>query len=92
MNKSLVARDWDWVCAPFQCECCWVQNLLQWEVEESSQQDKRLYMYIMRVKLDIFWARAKSAVAGMVTNLHKGIRLAHDLGIPHHIHPGNHGP
>eukprot|EP00957_Ditylum_brightwellii_P102000 7774112-Ditylum_brightwellii.AAC.1 len=53
-----------------------------WGVEKTSQQDKRLCMYIRSVNLDIFWARAKLTVTGMVTNLHKGIRLAHDVGIP----------
>eukprot|EP00957_Ditylum_brightwellii_P177599 13527668-Ditylum_brightwellii.AAC.1 len=81
-EKNIVARGGDWICAPFQCNHCWFQNILKRNPDLGSPSDKQLLHYIRSVHLDILWAKAKSTVQSLVTGLNKGIRMSKDLGIP----------
>eukprot|EP00957_Ditylum_brightwellii_P054389 4121024-Ditylum_brightwellii.AAC.1 len=81
-DKSMVAREEDWLCSSFQCDHCWFQNLLYKEPDITSLSDKGLMDYIRRVNLDILWARAQSSVSATLTGVKKGIRLFNNSGIP----------
>eukprot|EP00957_Ditylum_brightwellii_P004969 378351-Ditylum_brightwellii.AAC.1 len=45
-DKSMVAREGDWLCAPFQCDFCWFQNLKQQDADPSSLSDLHLLDHI----------------------------------------------
>eukprot|EP00957_Ditylum_brightwellii_P091103 6935913-Ditylum_brightwellii.AAC.1 len=81
-NKCLVACNGDWICSPFQCEFCWIQNLLKRNADVTLLSDQRLLTCLCRVNLDVFWSRASSTVGGVVSSLRKGLKMAQDLGIP----------
>eukprot|EP00957_Ditylum_brightwellii_P004688 356078-Ditylum_brightwellii.AAC.1 len=81
LDKCLVARNRIWLCAPFQHELYWVQNLHNRNPDPVSASDQRLMTYICRTNLDIFWVRAQSTVDLVITGMRKGIHLLNDLGI-----------
>eukprot|EP00957_Ditylum_brightwellii_P182557 13906545-Ditylum_brightwellii.AAC.1 len=45
-NKCMIAREGDWLCAPFQCNFCWFQNLKQQDAVPSSLLDIHLLDHI----------------------------------------------
>eukprot|EP00957_Ditylum_brightwellii_P208740 15358751-Ditylum_brightwellii.AAC.1 len=72
MGEILVARDGDWLCALFQCDYCWFQNLLGGDSESNSLSDMHLLDFIRHENLDIMWAQAQSTVGLVVLGVHKG--------------------
>ena len=59
-----MARDGDWVHAPFQCEYCWFHILHNKPALPARVKDSSELALIRRANLDMFWSRAKSTVKG----------------------------
>ena len=83
----MVARNGDWLHAPFQCEFCWFTNIHKRAALEDKPSDlKELYL-IRRVNLDVFWSRAKSTVGGYLGRIKTMSQEAAECGRPSPFNP-----
>eukprot|EP00957_Ditylum_brightwellii_P190891 14534778-Ditylum_brightwellii.AAC.1 len=48
-DKCMVAKEGDWLCAPFQCDFCWFQNLKGQDADPSSLSDHHLLDHIRQL-------------------------------------------
>ena len=65
MSRFLVARDGDWIFAPFQCDKCWFVNIHGRLPRENSVSDTSTLHVIRRANLDLFWSREPRTVQGI---------------------------
>ena len=73
-TKYLVARDGDWLMAPFQCDNCWFFNLCKREPCKFKRDDTKLLNLIRRANLDMFWSREASTVQENLSRVKEIIR------------------
>ena len=67
--------------SPFQCESCWVVNLLKREIKHEEPKDVVLMQYLRRMNLDVMWSRESSTVRDTLAQLTKGARMSAELGL-----------
>ena len=76
-----VARKGDSLFAPFQCDCCWFQNL-HYRNPTQSPLDQLEMELIRRANLDIFWSRAASTVADLQGDFMRLKEIAEQFDLP----------
>ena len=81
-DKFLVARNGDWIIAPFQCEHCWFVKFCGKPPNMCRPSDRYKWSLIRRANLDIFWSREKATVSSQHNRLAEIIRRVSHWGWP----------
>ena len=81
-DKFLIARNGDWIIAPFQCESCWFVKICGKPPNLNQPSDKYKWSLIRRANLDIFWSRERATVASQYNRLSEIIRRVSDWNWP----------
>ena len=81
-DKFVVARDGDWIIAPFQCEHCWFVKFCGKPPNMRRPSDRYKWSLIRRANLDIFWSREKATVTSQHNRLAEIIRRVSLWGWP----------
>jgi hypothetical protein len=81
-TRFLVARQSDYLMAPFQCDLCHFRNVLGRNPDLCKPEDREILEYIRRATLDAFWARETSTVRNNAANARRILRTIGRLGLP----------
>jgi hypothetical protein len=80
-GRFLTARKGDMLCAPFQCDFCWFENLKGRCFDERKAEDRLNLGLIRRVNLDVMWDKEPSTVGSMLQVFLRARTAARHLGI-----------
>ena len=78
----MIARNGDWLIAPFQCESCHFINIYNRAPIPTSEHDKLVLLYIRRANLDMFWSRTDSTVRLNIRLIKEMLKISQELALP----------
>jgi hypothetical protein len=78
----MIARNGDWLIAPFQCEHCHFINIYNRVDLTDSEHDKLILLYIRRANLDMFWSRTDSTVRSNLSSVKEILKMSQELDMP----------
>ena len=86
-DMFMTARAGDTMMTPFQCEFCLFQNIKGRDALEKVSRDAYMLALLRRANLDAFWARQRTTVERMVTELNRMRQLEVSFGMETNIPP-----
>ena len=78
----MMARNGDWLIAPFQCDQCHFINIYKRVPLEESEHDKLILLFIRRANLDMFWSRTGLTVASNLRSIKEILKFSRELNLP----------
>ena len=68
-----VGRDGDILLSPFQCDLCWLRNIMHRNLMNGKLSDKDLLIFIRKVNLDMVWLIKSHTMTCNGSNVFKGL-------------------